>query len=147
MFKQITSAQSWQETVGNKAHGHQDGERGGGAVTSRNLCRVRSQTEWPPSRCTLCCLVARFSSVQFSRSVVSDSLQPHELQHARPPCPSPSPGVHSDSCPLSRWCHPAISSSVVPFSSCPQSFPVSGSFQISQLFASGVKILEFQLQH
>ena len=65
------------------------------------------------------------SSVQFSHSVVSDSLQPHELQHARPPCPSPSPRVHSDSHPLSPWCHPAISSSVVPFSSCPQSLPAS----------------------
>ena len=62
-------------------------------------------------------------SVQFSRSVVPDSLRPRESQHARPPCPSPSPGVHSDSCPSSLWCHPAISSSVVPFSSCPQSFP------------------------
>ena len=74
---------------------------------------------------------------QFSRSVVSDSLQPHELQHARPPCPPPTPRVHSNSCPLSPWCHPAISSSVIPFSSCPQSFPASGSFQLSQLFASG----------
>ena len=72
------------------------------------------------------------SSVQFSRSVVSDSLRPHESQHARPPCPSPSPGVYSNSRPSSRWCHPAISSSVVPFS-CPQSFPASGSS--SQLFA------------
>ena len=77
------------------------------------------------------------SSVQFSRSVVSDSLRPHELQHIRPPCPSPSPGVHSDSCPSSPWCHPAISSSVVPFSSCPQSLPASGSFPMSQLFAWG----------
>ena len=66
-----------------------------------------------------------------------DSLWPHEPQHARPPCPSPAPGVHPNSCPLSRWCHPTISSSVVPFSSCPQSFPVSGSFQMSQLFTSG----------
>ena len=74
-------------------------------------------------------------SVQFSRSVVSDSLWPHELQHARPPCPSPSPGVHSDSCPSSQWCHPAISSSVVPFSSWPQSLPASESFTMSQLFA------------
>ena len=74
---------------------------------------------------------------QFSLSVMSDTLQPHELQHARPPCPSPTPGVHPNSCPLSQWCHPAISSSVVPFSSCPQSFPASGSFQMSQLFASG----------
>ena len=76
-------------------------------------------------------------SVQFSRSVVSDSLQPHEPQHARPPCPSPTPRVYQNSCLLSQWCHPIISSSVVPFSSCPQSFPASGSFQISQLFTSG----------
>ena len=75
------------------------------------------------------------TSVQFSHSVVSDSLQPHESQHARPPCPSPTPRVYSNSCPLSRWCHPAISSSVVPFSSCPQSLPASGSFPMSQLFA------------
>ena len=74
------------------------------------------------------------SSVQFSRSVVSDSLHPHGRQHARPPCPSPTPGVHSDSRPSSQWCRPAISSSVVPFSSCPQSFPASGSFPMSQLF-------------
>ena len=78
-----------------------------------------------------------FSSVQFSCSVVSDSLQPHELQHARPPCPSPTPGLHSDSCPSSWWCHPAISSAVIPFSSCPQSFPASESFPMSQLFAKG----------
>ena len=69
-----------------------------------------------------------FISIQFSCSVVSDSLRPHESQHARPPCPSPTPGVHSDSCPSSQWCHPAISSSVVPFSSCPQSLPASESF-------------------
>ena len=79
----------------------------------------------------------RRSSVQFSRSVVSDSLQPHEPQHARPPCPSPAPGVYSNSCPSSQWCHPAISSSVVPFSSRPQSLPVLGSFPMSQLFAWG----------
>ena len=76
-----------------------------------------------------------FSSDQFSHSVVSDSLWPHELQHARPPCPSPTPRVYSNPCPLSRWCHPTISSSVVPFSSCSQSLPASGSFQMSQLFA------------
>ena len=76
-------------------------------------------------------------SVQFSHSVVSDSLQPHESQHARPPCPSPTPGVHLDSRPSSQWCHPAISSSVVPFSSCPQSLPASESFPVSQLFAWG----------
>ena len=79
----------------------------------------------------------QFSSVQFSRSVMSDSLQPHESQHARPPCPSPTPRVHSNSCPSSRWCHPAISSSVIPFSSCRQSLPASGSFPMSQLFTSG----------
>ena len=78
-----------------------------------------------------------YPSVQFSRSVVSDPLRPHELQHVRPPCPSPFPRVYSNSCPLSQWCHPTISSSVGPFSSCPQSFPASGSFQISQLFTSG----------
>ena len=76
-------------------------------------------------------------SDQISRSVVSDSLQPHEWQHARPPCPSPTPRIHSDSRPLSPWCHPAISSSVVPFSSCPQSLPASESFPMSQLFAWG----------
>ena len=76
-----------------------------------------------------------WTSVQFSRSVVSDSLRSHESQHARPPCPSPTPGVHSDSCPSSQGCHPAISSSVVPFSFCPQSLPASESFPMSQLFA------------
>ena len=76
-------------------------------------------------------------SVPFSRSVVSDSLRPHESQHARPPCASPTPGVHPDSCPSSQWCHPAISSSVVPFSFCPQSLPASESFPMSQLFAWG----------
>ena len=79
----------------------------------------------------------QFSSVQFSRSVVSDCLQPHESLHARPPCPSPTPGVHSDSRPLSQWCHLAISSSVVPFSSCLQSLPASKSFPVGQLFAWG----------
>ena len=78
-----------------------------------------------------------FSSVQFSRSVVSDSLPPHEPQHSRPACPSPTPGVYPNSCPLSQWCHPTISSSVILFSSCPQSFPASGSFPMSQLFTSG----------
>ena len=76
-------------------------------------------------------------SVQFSHSVVSDSLRPHESQHAGPPCPSPTPRVHWNSCPSSRWCHPAISSSVIPFSSCPQSLPASESFPMSQLFAWG----------
>ena len=82
-------------------------------------------------------VLTSYTSVQFSRSVVSDSLRPHESQHARPPWPSPSPGVHSDSRPSSPWCHPAISSSVVPFSSCPQSLPALESFPMSQLFAWG----------
>ena len=79
----------------------------------------------------------QFSLVQFSCSVVSDSFRPRESQHARPPCPSPTPGVHLDSRPSSQWCHPAISSSVVPFSSCPQSLPASESFPMSPLFAWG----------
>ena len=77
------------------------------------------------------------SSVQFSHSVMPDSLPPHEPQHARPPCASPTPRVHPNPCPLSQWCHPTISSSVIPFSSGPQSFPASGSLQMSQLFTSG----------
>ena len=82
-------------------------------------------------------LSVQFSSVQFSCSVISDSLRPHELHHDRPPCPSPTSGVYPNSCPLSWWCHPTILSSVVSFSSCPQSFPASGSFPMSQLFSSG----------
>ena len=78
-------------------------------------------------------------SVQFSRSVMFESLQPHEPQHARPPCLSPTPGVQPNPCPLSWWCQPTISSSVIPFSSCPQSFPASWSFPMSQLFASGAQ--------
>ena len=91
-----------------------------------------TKIHWP-------CTVTRHSqcSVQFSCSVVSDSLRPHEPQHPRPPCPSPTPRVHSNSCPSSWWCHPAISSSVVPFSSHLQSFSASGSFQMSQFFPSG----------
>ena len=88
------------------------------------LCKYYSQHSW-------------CQSAQFSRSVVSDFLRPHEWQHARAPCLSPTPGVHSDSRPLSLWCHPAISSWVVPFSSCPQSLPVSESFPMSQLFSWG----------
>ena len=76
------------------------------------------------------------TSVQFSHAVMSDSLRPHGLQHARPPCPSPTPRVHPNSCPLSQWCHPTILSSVIPFSSCLQSFSASGSFQMSQFFTS-----------
>ena len=81
--------------------------------------------------------IGKWSWVQFSHSVVSDSLQPHELQHARLPCPSPTPRACSNSCPSSPWCHPTISCSVIPFSSCLQSFPASGSFPMSQFFASG----------
>ena len=81
----------------------------------------------------------QFSSIQFGRSIVSNSLQPHELQHIRPPCLSPTPRVYSNSRPLSRWCHSTILSSVVPFSSCPQSFPASGSIPMSQFFASGAQ--------
>ena len=90
----------------------------------------RRSTSWPSHLSTT-------SVSQFSRSVMSDSLRPHESQHARPPYPSPTPRVHSNSHPSSQWCHPAISPSVVPFSSCLQSFPASGSFAMSQLFASG----------
>ena len=90
----------------------------------------RSNTKWSETNIGI-------SSVQFSRSVMSDSLQTHGLQHARPPCPSPTPKVHTNPCPLSWWCHPTISSSVIPFSSGPQSFPASGSFQMSQFFVSG----------
>ena len=90
---------------------------------------------------TLCdpmdCNTPGFSSVQFSHSVMSNSLKTLESQHIRPPCPSPTPGVYSNSSPLSRWCHPTILSSVVPSSSCPQSLPASGSFPLSQLFAWG----------
>ena len=93
------------------------------------VCLALPGKTWPPKGSCL--------SVQFSSSVVSDSLRLHELQHARPPCPSPAPGVHSDSRPLSWWCHPAISSSVIPFSSCPQFLPASGFFPVSQLFAWG----------
>ena len=108
---------------------------------------------WPQLRCDFSSLVcglcnsilllmvgspgSKFLFCTFSRSVVSDSLRAHESQHTRPPCPSPTPGVHSDLRPSSQWCHPAISSSVVPFSSCPQSLPASESFPVSQLFTRG----------
>ena len=86
------------------------------------------------------------SSVQFSRSVVSHSFRPREPWHARPPCPSPTPGVYPDSCLLSQWCHPTISSSATSFSSCPQSFPASGSFPVSQLFPSGGQSTGFNIR-
>ena len=95
-------------------------------ISLNHVCKSFARTSHPLA----------ISSVHFSRSVVSDSLRPHEPQHTRPPCPSPTPGVHPNPCPLSRWCHPTISSFVVPFSSCPQSFPATGSFPMSQLFPS-----------
>ena len=107
---------------------------------------MRTKSEWMPTKNLECCLeqrekssttIANTYSVQFSHSLMSDSLQPHESQHARPPCPSQSPGIHSDSSPSSRWCHPAISSSVVPFSSSPKSLPASESFPMSQFFTWG----------
>ena len=109
---------------------------------TREVSLVVSGPFWPscPTHCHFLAyflLPPALSSVQFSCSVVSDSLWPHGLQHFRPPCPSPTPGACLNSCPLSRWCHPTISSSVVPFSSCPQSFPASGSFPMSQFFPSG----------
>ena len=97
----------------------------------------RAQRTAPAFQVSANYCILQFSSVQFSRSVVSDSLWPHESQHARPPCPSPTPGVHSDSRPSSQRCHPAISSSVVPFSSCSQSLLASESFPRSQLFTWG----------
>ena len=95
-----------------------------------------------------CCYISiQFSSVQFSSSVVSDSLWPHELQHTRPPCPSPTPGVHPNPYQLSRWCHPAISSSVIPFSSCLNLSQRQGLFQWVSSLHQVAKVLEFQLQH
>ena len=102
-----------------------------------NSCYIPQFTTYLPKSCLPLTSWAQFSSVQFSHSVVSESLLPHESKHARPPCPSPTPRVHSDTCPSSQWCHPAISSSVVPFSSCPQSLPASESFPMSQLLVSG----------
>ena len=100
-----------------------------------NTCKCVAKSLCCPPETTSCC---HWLSVQYSSVAQSClTLRPHGLQHARPPCPSPTPRVYSDSCPLSWWCHPTISSSFVPFSSCLQSFPTSGSFQISQLFASG----------
>ena len=98
---------------------------------------TNAKISWAPSICRAVWYLSSFSSVQFSHSVVSNSLRPHESQHTRPPCQSPTPGVYSNSGSSSQWCHPAISSSVIPFSSCPQSLPASGSFPTSQLFAWG----------
>ena len=99
--------------------------------------RAKWVETWKNSQIICSDVVYIKSALQFSHSVVSSSLRPHESQHARPPCPLPTPGVHSNSCPLGQWCHPAISSSGVPSSSCPQSLTASGSFPMSQLFASG----------
>ena len=109
------------------------------------ICSHSSGLHTEASQRSSCTLISDSSGLspsgasvsQFSRSVMSDSSQPHELLHTRPPCPSPTPGVHPNSCPSSQWCHPAISSSVVPFSSCPQPLPASESFPMSQLFAWG----------
>ena len=114
-------------------------------TNSRNLLKLMSVGSVIPSNYLILChslllppsIFPRISWVQSSHSVVSNSLPSHELQHPRPPCPSPTPRVQPNSCPLSWWCHPTISSSVVPFSSCPQSFAASGSFSMSQLFVSG----------
>ena len=106
---------------------------GGSKITANGDCSHETKRHLLLGRKVM----TNLSSLQSSYSVMSDSLQPHEPQHARPPCPSPTPRVHPNPCPLSRWCHPTISSSVVPFSSFPQSFPASGSFPMSQLFTSG----------
>ena len=106
-----------------------------GILFSVVTCRVSEGRSFSLDKCTqldIPCSLTAISSVQFSRSVVSDSLWPYESQHTRPPCPSPTPGVYSNTCPSSWWCPPAISSSVVPFSSCPQSLLASGSFPLSQ---------------
>ena len=104
----------------------------------RNLWKLPGGRDWLRGKLGFILMGgAMLSSVQFSHSVISNSLWPHGLQHTRPPCLSPTPGVYWNSCPLSRWCYPTISSSVTPFSSWPQSFPASGSLPMSQLFASG----------
>ena len=104
-------------------------------MTRCDYCSFQISRTWDKDSCVS--RLPEVRSVQFSRLVMSNSLWPHELQHARPPCPSPTPGVHSNSHPSSQWCHPTISSSVVPFSSCSQSLPASESFLMSQLFAWG----------
>ena len=114
------------------------------SLTESSCTHIKSQSlitskcpSGPPTTVYPLCHYLNFLSVQLSCSVVSDSLQPHGLLHTRPPYPSPTPRIYSNSCPLSRWCHPTISSSVVPFSSLLQPFPASRSFQMSQLFTSG----------
>ena len=111
---------------------HKDGIKSAMLVSGKEKSRQPKQTKNKIRH-----IMHQYSSVQFRHSVMSDSLQPHGLQHTRPPCPSPALGAYSNSCPLSRWCHPTISSSVVPFSSYLQSWSASGSFPMSQLFISG----------
>ena len=108
-----------------------------GSVTVKNFLYCCHESQLKKKNSVMVKCIFQFSSVQFSCSIVSDSLQSHEPQHLRPLCPSPTPRVHPNPCPLSQWCHPTISSSVIPFSSCPQSFPASWSFLMSQLFTSG----------
>ena len=119
----------------------EEGEREGKKRLERRLanCWHWLNLSWAKIFLIFCTILflTTFSSVQFSRSVISNSLWPHEQKHARCPCPSPTPRVHPNPSPSSRWCHPTISSSVAPFSSCPQSFLASGSFEMSQLFALG----------
>ena len=110
-------------------------------------CLVHTVCWWDYEEETREEIWSSLNSVQFSFSVMSDSLQTHGLQHPRPPCPSPTPRLYSNSCPLSQWCRPIISSSVVPFSSCPQSFPASGSSPLNWLCIRWPKCWEFQLQH
>ena len=114
------------------------GGRPEGVQDGRDTCTPMAKSCWGMAKT----VTTLSSSVQFIRSVVSDSLAPHGLQHVRPPCPSLTPGVYSNSCPLSRWCHSTISSSVVPFSSCLQSFPASRSFPMSWFFTSGGQSIE-----
>ena len=140
-FNQCNSLHSWNK--GGRSHDHvirqnstafHKKKKFGKLRTKENLLNMIKDISEKPTTNTQWW---NSESVQFSHSFVSNSLWPHEPQHARPLCPSPTPGVHPNPCPLSRWCHPTNSSSVIPFSSCPQSFPASGSFQMSQLFASG----------
>ena len=152
-FKNFTSPTIFGETLAkdlptryppvHRWHYHTKEASDKNTVTTLNLLAdkgykvSKKEAQISQTRVTFLDFIFIASSVQFSHSVVSDSLWPHEPQHTRPPCPSPTPGVHPNLCPLCQWCHPIILSSVVRFSSCPQSFPVLGSFQMSQLFASG----------
>ena len=133
---QARGYQIWPQRKNNVWLGRQDIDIPEWARPGSNL-NAHWQMNGKDVMCVCVCVCVCISSVQFSRSVVSDCLRPHELQHARPPCPSPAPRVHPNPCPLSWWCHPTISSSVIPFSSRLQFFPASGSFQMNQLFAWG----------